>query len=54
MMGKPQALEPKLFYSQVNLSDRVPPEYPLRRIKQMVDFGFVRKEVSDLYGYNRQ
>ena len=52
MMGKPQALEPKLFYSQVNLSDRVPPEYPLRRIKQMVDFGFVRKEVSDLYGYN--
>ena len=52
MMGKPKRFEPKLFYSGVNLADRIPPEYPLRRIKQAVDFDFVRGQVAGLYGYN--
>jgi len=52
MMGKAQSLEPKLFYGRLNVSDRIPRDYPLRRIKEMVDFGFVRKEVAALYGYN--
>jgi len=52
MMGKAKYLQPKLFYREVNLNERIPPEHPLRRIKQLVDFGFVRQRVQGLYGYN--
>ena len=52
MMGRPKSFEPKLFYTQVNLADRIGPDHPLRRIKQLVDFGFVRGRVRALYGYN--
>jgi transposase len=52
MMGKPQSLEPKLFYTRVNISERIPSDYPLRRVKELVDFAFVRKEVKGFYGYN--
>jgi len=50
MMGKPNQLEPKLFYHGVSLNRRMPQDHPLRKIKQLVDFSFIRSKVADLYG----
>jgi transposase len=50
MMGKSQQIEPKLFYHGISLDTRIPQDHPLRRIKQIVDFTFVRAHVSELYG----
>lgn len=50
MLGKKQKLEPKLFYHGISLEERVGPEHPLRRIKEAVDFDFVRERVADSYG----
>jgi transposase len=52
MLGKPKKTEPKLFYHGVSLERRMPGEHPLRRIKQLVDFDFIRSQVADLYGAN--
>ena len=50
MMGKSNQLEPKLFYHGVSLDRRMPQEHPLRKIKQLVDFNFIRSKVAGLYG----
>ena len=50
MMGKPNQLEPKLFYHGVSLDRRIPQDHPLRKIKQLVDFKFIRSKVANLYG----
>lgn len=50
MMGKPNQLEPKLFYHGVSLDRRIPKYHPLRKIEQLVDFNFIRSKVADLYG----
>jgi hypothetical protein len=47
MMGKRQTTEPKLFYTQLNLADRVGPRNPLRAIASAVDFSWIRQEVAD-------
>ncbi len=52
MLGKPKQTEPKLFYHGVSLERRMPSEHPLRKIKQLVDFDFIRSQVADLYGTN--
>jgi transposase len=52
MLGKPKRTEPKLFYHGVSLERRVPKEHLLRRIKQLVDFDFIRSQVADRYGTN--
>jgi len=52
MMGKPNQLEPKLFYHGVSLERRMPNDDPLRKIKQLVDFDFIRSQVADSYGIN--
>jgi len=52
MLGKPKKTEPKLFYHGVSLERRMPREHPLRRIKQLVDFNFMRSQVAELYGAN--
>jgi len=52
MMGKPKKTDPKLFYHGVSLERRVPKEHPLRKIKQLVDFDFIRSQVTGLYGTN--
>ena len=52
MMGKPNRLEPKLFYHGVSLDRRMPQDHPLRKIEQLVDFNFIRSKVADLYGTN--
>jgi len=50
MLGKPKKTEPKLFYHGVSLERRMPDEHPLRKIKQLVDFDFIRSQVAELYG----
>lgn len=50
MMGKPNQLEPKLFYHGVSLDRRMPQDHRLRKIEQLVDFNFIRSKVANLYG----
>ena len=50
MMGKPNHLEPKLFYHGFSLEQRIPDDHPLRRVEQLVDFQFIRSQVAHLYG----
>jgi transposase len=51
MMGT-QDYQPALFSYRINLDQRVRPDHPLRRVKEAVDFAFVRAEVAPLYGDN--
>ena len=51
MMGT-QKSEPQLFNYAVNLEKRVRANHPLRGVKAVVDFSFVREEVAHRYGYN--
>ena len=51
MMGTTDG-QPPLFCVGVDVDDRIPRDHPLRLVKQQVDFSFVRREVSDLYGRN--
>jgi transposase len=41
-----------LFSYRINLNQRVRDNHPLRKILEVVDFGFVRAEVASFYGYN--
>ena len=50
MMGPQQQREAKLFHYGVNLEKRVRSSNPLRAIKRVVDFGFVRPRVAGFYG----
>ncbi len=50
MMGKPKRTEPKLFYHGLSLERRMPKDHTLRKIKERIDFTFVRSEVKHLYG----
>jgi transposase len=52
MMGKPNTIEPKLFYHGLSLDRRIGQDHPLRKVKKLIDFTFVRKEVECLYGKN--
>lgn len=49
MMGE-QKSEPQLFQYAVNLEKRVRANHPLRQVKALIDFGFVREEVAHCYG----
>ncbi len=50
MMGiKP---DPRELFSYVHLEARIPSDHRLRQVKELVDFSFVRQEVSGRYGYN--
>ena len=51
MMGTQQTQD-NLFSYHVNLSARIRENHPLRRVLSLVDFTFVRQEVSALYGSN--
>ena len=42
----------ELFSYHINLDQRVRDSHPLRQIREVVDFDFVRAEVASLYGYN--
>ena len=47
-----QVEEEKLFYYGVNLEQRVRRDHPLRKIKEQVDFSFVREQTAALDGIN--
>ncbi len=51
MMGE-QKSEPQLFNYAVNLEKRVRVNHPLRQVKTVIDFSFVREEVARCYGRN--
>ena len=51
MMGQHKS-DPQLFNYAVNLEKRVRAAHPLRQVKALIDFGFVREEVAHCYGCN--
>jgi transposase len=51
-MGQQEGFQPKLFYHQMNLDQRVPRDHLLRKIEQQIDFEFIYQEVKDTYGGN--
>ncbi|MCX5895504.1 MAG: hypothetical protein NTZ51_06710 [Proteobacteria bacterium] len=51
-MGKQPGSEQKLFYYNISLEQRVSENHILRKIKAVIDFEFIYKEVKDSYGYN--
>ena len=52
MMGQEGSFQPKLFYHQINLEQRVPKNHLLRKIQEQIDFDFIYDEVKDSYGDN--
>jgi transposase len=52
MMGYQPSFQPKFFYHQINLEQRVPRNHILRRIQEQIDFDFIYAEVKDSYGDN--
>ena len=52
MMGRQPPSQPKLFYQNINLEERVPPNHILRKIREKIDFDFIYAEVNDSYGEN--
>jgi transposase len=52
MMGQQEGFQPKLFYHQINLEQRVPKDHLLRKIEEKIDFAFIYGEVRDTYGDN--
>jgi transposase len=52
MMGQESSFQPKLFYHQINLEQRVSKNHLLRKIQEQIDFDFIYHEVKDYYGDN--
>ncbi|MDP2968735.1 MAG: IS1182 family transposase, partial [Deltaproteobacteria bacterium] len=52
MMSYQPGFQPKLFYHQINLDQRVPKDHLLRKIQEKIDFDFIYAEVKDAYGDN--
>jgi transposase len=52
MMSHQDPPQRKLFYIGINLDKRIRKNHPLRKIKELIDFDFIYKEVKDKYGYN--
>ncbi len=50
MLGCKQQRQGKLFYSLVNLDERIRPDNPLRKIHDIIEFSFVRSRVEHFYG----
>ena len=51
MMGR-LSKQTELWVEPVELGRRIPEDHLLRKISSIVDFGFVRREVSGFYGRN--
>ncbi len=52
MMGRQKRVQRKLFYTKLNLDQRVPKDHILRKVAKYIDFNFIYKEVKDDYGIN--
>jgi transposase len=50
MMGKQKTVQETFFSYNVSLDARVRKDHVLRKIQQVVDFGFIYKEVEQFYG----
>ena len=52
MMGHQSKVQNKLFYTVINLEQRVRKNHILRKVKRYIDFDFIYNEVKDKYGIN--
>jgi transposase len=52
MMGHHEPPQEHLFVYGINLENRVRKDHPLRKVKELIDFDFMYKEVEDTYGDN--
>jgi transposase len=52
MMGYQDPPQDNLFHYHIYLETRVRQNHPLRRIKELIDFGFIYDEVKETYGTN--
>ncbi len=52
MMGYQGGFQPKIFYHQISLEQRVPKDHLLRKIQGKIDFDFIYAEVKGTYGGN--
>ena len=52
MMGYQPPSHGSIFMYNIYLENRVRKDHPLRRIKELIDFNFIYKEVEDKYGRN--
>ena len=52
MMGHHEPPQDHLFMYGINLEKRVRKDHPLRKVKELIDFDFIYKEVEDTYGDN--
>ena len=52
MMGRRPKVQNKLFYTAINLEQRVRKNHILRKVKRCIDFDFIYNEVKDKYGIN--
>lgn len=52
MMGYQPPSQENMFTYNIYLENRVRKDHPLRRIKELVDFDFIYKEVENTYGKN--
>jgi transposase len=52
MMGRQPKVQNKLFYTAINLDQRVRQNHILRKIKRNIDFDFIYNQVKDTYGIN--
>ena len=50
MMGIQEPDQSKIFYTNINIAERIRRDHPLRRIAAKVDFDFTYREVADRYG----
>ena len=52
MMGYQPPTQENIFYMNIYLENRVRQNHPLRRVKELIDFDFIYKEVEEKYGMN--
>ena len=50
-MGYQTKLQNKLFYTNLNLDQRIRKDHILRKINAYIDFDFIYNEVKDKYGF---
>ena len=50
MMGCQQIVQHKLFYTKLNLDQRVRKDHILRKVNSYIDFDFIYNEVKERYG----
>jgi len=52
MMGYQQGVQRQLFYSKINLDQRIRKDHILKKIASHIDFDFIYSEVKEKYGSN--